>query len=32
MAACESLVYLLEVLGRIGADMVTGLRDVGPKL
>ena len=28
----ELLVHLLEVLGRIGADTVTGLWDVGPKL
>ena len=28
----EFLVHLLELLGRIGADTVTGLRGVGPKL
>ena len=28
----EFLVHPLELLGRIGADMVAGPRDVGPKL
>jgi len=28
----EFLVHLLELLGRIGANTVTGLRGVGPKL
>ena len=29
---CELLVHLLQLLGRIGADMVAGLRGLAPKL
>ena len=28
----EFLVHVLELLGRVGADIVAGPRDVGPKL